>query len=184
MPVREAVKVIGDVLAAELELRSSGKMSQIMLTNERFNIPVNNDIYIALSYVDGKAIGNNNYFDGATLIETQQVVMLYRIQVDIMSFGPDARTRKEEVYQALRSLRAQAQMEIYNMQIARMPDTFVDASSLEESKRLNRYTMTISVSALITKTKTVSDYYATFPFQYDEDGNQSPILTPEVPFNG
>lgn len=182
MPTREAVKVIGDIIAAEMELTASGRNCQIMLTNERFNIPVNDDIYVALSYVDGKPIGNNNYFDGNTLIETQQVVMLYHIQIDIMSFGPDARTRKEEIYQALRSLRAQAQMEIYNMQIARMPAAFVDASSLEESKRLNRYTMTIAVSALLTKEKSVTDYYTTFPFEYDQNGTTSPILNPEDPF--
>ncbi len=103
----------------------------------------------------------------------------------MMSFDSTARTRKEEVYLALRSLFAQAQMEINNMQVARMPSAFVDASSLEESKMLNRFTMTIAVTAMITKEKSVADPYTTFPFQFDEnDGGQSPILEPTEVFNG
>lgn len=181
---REVVKVIGDILASELGLVSSGKNSQIMLTNERFNIPPTPGLYIAISYVDGKPIANNNYFDGNTVIETQQVVMLYHVQIDMMSFDFSARTRKEEVYLALRSLFAQAQMEINNMQVARMPAAFVDASSLEASKMLNRFTMTIGVTAMITKAKSVADIYDTFPFQFDEnDGGQSPVLEPEEVFN-
>ncbi len=181
----EVVKVIGTILASELGLRTTGPSAQIMLTNERFNIPPTSDLYVAISYVDGKAIGNNNYFDGNAVIETQEVVMLYHIQIDIMSFDATARTRKEEVYLALRSLFAQAQMEINGVQVARMPAAFVDASSLEESKMLNRYTMTIAVTAMTTKEKSVADIYDAFPFQFDEnDGGQSPILNPEDPFNG
>ncbi len=184
MPQREAVKVIGDILASELGLRTTGPTAQIMLTNERFNIPPTEDLYVAISYVDGKPIGNNNYFDGNTVIETQQVVMLYHIQIDMMSFDASARQRKEEVYLALRSLFSQSQMEINNMQVSRMPSAFVDASSLEESKRLNRYTMTIAVTAMTTKEKAVAATYDAFPFQFDEnDGGQSPILSPEEPFN-
>lgn len=182
---REAVKVIGDILASELDLRTTGETAQIMLTNERFNIPPTNELYIALSYISGKPIANNNYFDGNTAIETQAVVMLYQIQIDIMSFDATARTRKEEVYQALRSIFAQAQMETNNMQVARMPLAFTDASSLEESKMLNRYTMTIAVSALLIKQKSVDSTFDAFPFDFIEnDGTVSSQLNPEDPFNG
>ena len=184
MTQREAVKVIGDILADQLGLRTTGPSAQIMLTNERFDIPPTNDLYIALSYVDGKPIGNNNYFDGNTVVETQQVVMLYHIQIDIMSFDASARIRKEEVYLALRSLFSQSQMEINNMQVARMPAAFVDASSLEATKMLNRYTMTIAVTALVTKTVGDTTNYDQFPFEYIEnDGSFSPIQNPEEPFN-
>ena len=182
---REAVKVIGDILAQQMQLRTLGPTAQIMLTNERFDIPPTNDLYIALSYVDGKPIGNNNYFDGNTVVETQQVVMLYHIQIDIMSFDASARTRKEEIYQALRSLFAQSQMEINNVQVARMPAAFVDASSLEATKMLNRYTMTIAVTALLTKEISGVDNYDQFPFEFIENGGSfSPIQNPEDPFNG
>lgn len=187
MPMREAIKVIADVLAGELGLISGGPKSQIMLEYERFNIP-SKGLYIALQTVSGKAIGNNNYATPngpgptAGMTETQQVAMLYQIQIDLMSFGPEARVRKEEVYMALRSLRAQALMEQWNMQIARMPAAFQNAASLEETKMLNRFTMTIAVSALLTKTQPVGAYYNTFTLQTDVDGEQSPILTPEDPF--
>ncbi len=181
---REPIKVLGTIIASEMDLRASGPNCQIMLTNERFNIPINDDIYVALSYIDGKAIGNNNYFDGNAAFEIQQVVMLYHIQIDIMSYGPEARRRKEEVFMALRSIFAQQQMEIQEMQIARMPAGFADASSLEATKMLNRFTMSVAVTAMFTKEKAVANTYDAFPFQFDEnDGGRSPILTPEEPFN-
>lgn len=164
MTQREAVKVIGDVIANQLGLISEGDDSQIMLTNERFKIPVKNGLYIALSYIGGKAIGNNHYADGSGegMVEVSQVVMLYEIQVDIMSFNSEARTRKEEVFMALRSFYAEQQMEINTMQIARMPRGFQDISGIEETKYLNRYATTIAVTALLTKEQAV-EYYDEFP---------------------
>jgi hypothetical protein len=94
--------------------------------------------------------------------EKQDTVMLYEIQIDILSFDGSARTENVHVYQAMASFYAQQAMEANNMQIARMPSGFVDASSLEESKLLNRYTMNIGVTALISRTKAV-EYYDQFP---------------------
>jgi hypothetical protein len=158
-----------------------------MLEYQRFNIQPKG-LYIALQYVSGRAIGNNDYAkpNGASptagMTETQQVAMLYQIQIDLMSFGPEARVRKEEVYMALRSIRAQTLMEKWNMKIARMPSAFQNAASLEETKMLNRFTMTIAVNALLTKTQPVGDYYNQFTLQTDVDGELSPILTPEDPY--
>lgn len=155
---REAIKVIADVLSNQMAI----PIGQIMLDYERYTIPINNGLYIALAYLGGKPIANNNYFDGNTLIETQSVVMLYQIQIDIMSFDSSARTRKEEVYQSLRSIYAEQAMEANGMQIARIPMGFVDTASLEETKMLNRFTITIQVTALLKKTQSPS-YYDTFP---------------------
>lgn len=157
---RDAIQTIGDILTHELELPNG----RIMLTNERYLIPNVNGVYIALSYLSGKPVSVNSYPvpDLPGMSELQQTVMLYQIQIDIMSFDGSARIQKDWIFTALGSIYAQGAMEANNMQVARMASGFIDASSLEESKILNRYTMTIAVTALISRTKTV-DYYDEFP---------------------
>jgi hypothetical protein len=181
----EAIKVIGTILASEMDLVSQGQDSQIMLEYQRFNIPKNNKLYVALAYVGPNMIvGNTNFYrdtDGV-LEEVQQVSMLYQIQIDAMSFGPEARLRFPEIALALRSIKAQQLMEANGMQIARQPAPFIDTASLEETKYLNRFTTTIKMTALTTKVKAVAptDTYETFPFQIDSDGKESQILYPEA----
>jgi hypothetical protein len=181
----EVVKVIAGILAHEMDLANG----QIMLTNERYNIPETEGLYMAVSYLSAKPIGNVDVSisngagptDGMT--EKQSVTMFYQVQIDLMSFDSSARTRKEEVFMALRSLYAEAQMELNTMQIAAQPVGFTDISSLEETKYLNRYAVTVNVTALVTKQKAVTDYYNTFPAQFTDEEYQSPIIYPEEPFN-
>lgn len=167
--MREAVKVIGDIIQAELEMDNG----QIMLTNQKWNIPQNTKLFVALGYVSGKAIANRNDSisngpgSDAGMTEQQSIVMHYVIRIDAMAFnkqngGNEARERKEEIMMALRSLKAQAEMEKNNLQVARISSEFLDVSSLEETAFLTRYTMTIAVTALRVKEKAVVDYYSDF----------------------
>lgn len=151
---REPILIIADILKSELDLASGA----IMLDYEKFDINTDPGLYIALSYVSGKAIGNNNYFDALTLTEIQQAAMQHVIQIDIMSFDASARTRKEEVIMALRSIASQQAQENNSMQIARIPGEFINTASLENTKILNRFTMNITVKSLYKKTKTASYY--------------------------
>lgn len=159
---REPIKVIADILQTEMQIPEG----QIMLGYEKWDIPPNPDLYIALTYVGGKAIGNSNYFTSVgnlpgQQIEHQEVAMRHVVQIDLLSFGPEARIRKEEVLMALRSIYSQQQQEKYLMSIARVPSDFVDASTLEETKMLNRFTLTVPITALHTKTK-AAPYYDKF----------------------
>lgn len=137
---------------------------QIMLAYQDYQIPNDPGLYIALNYLSSKVIGNNSYPVAITggMNEIGEVVSLYEIRIDMMSFDDTARLRKEEIYAALRSVYAEQQMESNGIQIARMPSGFQDASTLEETKMLYRFTMTIKVSALTQITKAV-EYYDQFP---------------------
>ena len=156
---REPVKVIADIIVHELELEPS----QIVLNYEKFDIPPEPGLFVVLSYVSGKAIGNVNESEStpAGMNEIQTVAMQHIIQIDLMSFDNTARTRKEEVIMALRSIYSQQTQEIYNMKIARIPEQFMNASSLEETKILNRFTMDLTIKSVYTKTKK-ADYYDSF----------------------
>lgn len=143
---REVIKVIGDVLKSQLNLDDE----HILLAYEKNMMPDDSGLYIALSYISGKAIGNNKVFNPDTDQEEQSVTMHELIQIDALSFGSAARTRKEEIIAALGSVASEQAQELNQFQIARIPGDFFNASSLEETKYLNRFTMTIAVTALIS----------------------------------
>jgi hypothetical protein len=160
MTWREPIKVLADVIQSEMGLDDG----HVVLTNQKWPIPKDQGLFVVLGVVSSKVIGNNNYFqdDGAGGgSEVQQAVTSEMIQVDAMSFDSSARARKEEIIMALASqasLRAQSEQSI---QIAWMPEGFANTSFLEETAMLNRFTMTLTVKSIRTKTKS-AEFYDTF----------------------
>lgn len=165
---REPIKVIANIIQTELGLGDGF----VMLDYEKNFIPTTQGLYVALAYGDEHPIGNNNYSvpvpEGMT--EIQEVSMLHEVVIDALSFNEEARVRKEEIIAALNSVYSQGAQQSNLMSIARIPRGFVNASSLEETKRLNRFVITVTVTALHRKVKPVS-YYDQF-------------RDPEVQFNG
>lgn len=158
---REVVKVIADILVAEMGLASG----QIMLSDENYEIPTSERLYIAVSYVSSKPIGVtvSNVPDGlGGTTEVQEAAMDHTVQIDLMSFNDDARLRREEVLLALASNKSQFLQEQNLIQISRHTTPFQDMSTLEETRILKRFTTTVRVKALTRKTK-AGLYYDTFP---------------------
>ena len=165
----EAILVIADIIQNQLELEDE----QVMLANQKIDISKLPDLYVDLQYVSAKAIGVSNITEPTEdgMNQIQQVVMHYLIQIDVMSYDAAARTRKEEIILALRSPYAEQAQGLNNMQIARIPESFVNASTLEATAMLNRFTMTVPVTALVTKTKVI-EYYDTFQAKVYTDPNE------------
>jgi hypothetical protein len=167
MTYREPVKVLADVLKAELGLDDG----HLVLKFQDWGIPQDNGLYIALWSTPLKPIGNNNYFDGGddtadppvAPTEVQEVVMADMVQIDAMSLGSSAaRLALPDILMALASqacLRAQG---MYQMKIASIPQEFQDLSALEETTNLQRFTTTLIVTSIKTKTKAAS-FYDTIP---------------------
>ncbi|MCX5794955.1 MAG: hypothetical protein NTY77_05635 [Elusimicrobia bacterium] len=175
---KEPIKVVGDVLQAELELAAG----QVMIGDEKWDIPAAQGLYVALRYVTpGRILGTSNYFDPATNQEIQEVSMQHAISVDVMSYDDSARVRKEEVVMALGSQAAELAMVENRIKIARQPSALVDVSDVEPSGRLKRYTTTVMVNALHRKVKAgafIDKYPNGTPFTTPAP---SPLITtPEV----
>jgi hypothetical protein len=157
---REPIKVLADVIRDEMSLDAG----HIMLSFQKWGIPQDDGLYVALSVLSGKPIGNNNFLEDAgtdAANEVQQVAMQELVQIDVMSFGESARARKEEILMALASQRCLRAQGDYGFQIARVPQGFANASSLEETKYLNRYTTTLIIKSIKTKVK-AAEFYDTF----------------------
>jgi hypothetical protein len=156
----EPILVVADILKSEMGLEDG----QVMLAYEKFDIDPDGGLYIALSYLGpGQVIGSVNRAvptaDG--MDEQQSAAILHTIQIDLMSFDSSARLRHPEVALAIGSIYAEQQMEANNLQIARQPTPFIDASSAEPTKILNRFVTDVRVSALWSKTK-AAPYYTDF----------------------
>jgi hypothetical protein len=152
---REPIKVVADVIKAELGLADE----QIMLAYQPYTIPENRGLFVSLREIGpSKVIANINTpaTNEPGVTEIQETTIRHLIQIDILSFNSEARTRKEEVVMALNSVKAQQEMELNLMQFGRVTSDLVDASSLEETQFVNRFTMTIAVTALHRKTKTIT----------------------------
>lgn len=152
VPPVEPIKVVAQILKSEMGLQDN----QILLGLENFPIPETENLYIALFYGADQVIGNTN-FNGqdsaGNFTEIQSCVMLHSIQIDIMSFNNEARTRKEEVLWAIQSYFATQLLEKYQMRLASTPSSFVPIRTLEPAKQLNRFSIDIMINAVHTNVK-------------------------------
>lgn len=136
---------------------------RVYLWDQKIFQPSDYDLYIAVSVPMCKPFGNNNYFmptdTGGSQI--QSVNMLAQLDIDIISRGPAARDRKEEVILALRSIYAEQQMEANSFYIGNVSTNFINLSYIDGAAIPYRFKITCQMQYAVTKTSTVS-YFDTF----------------------
>lgn len=154
---REPGLILADIIQHEMALTPS----QVMLYNQKFNIPTAaNALLIVVGLVSSQPVSVASEFDFVTdhIEETQRVSMHELYQIDIMSADDTARRRRVEVIMALASTYGLGMCYANGIGIARVPTNFIDTSEIEATARLNRYTITIAVNAMYAKTQTVPHY--------------------------
>lgn len=150
---REVAKLVADVLQAEMVLDDA----HCVLGNQKWDIPADKELFVAIFDQAGPVIGTANFFDAdpasSTLgKEIQQSAVMHDVRIEIMSFDASARLRKEEVSLALASIFSQQLQSKYRVQIARA-QTPVDASDTEVTGRLQKFVVHVNVTALHQKVK-------------------------------
>jgi hypothetical protein len=161
-PQMEPIKVLALAIQQEINIPDGN----VMLGLENWKIPNDTGLYLSLIYGTEQVIANNNYSAvdaNGNFQEVQSAVMLHAIDVDIMSFDSSARVQKQAVLWALQSVNAQNLMEKYQMRIARMPQSFVPVETMEATKQLNRFRLSVMVNAVHTNVKTADFFDALQP---------------------
>ena len=158
-PTVEPIKAICDIIQHELGLDAA----HVMASDQRYTPPTDDGMYVVVSYVDDKTIGNNSYMlgdvdDSGVGQEVQESAVNILAQIDVMSASSEARLRKQEIVMALAGIYARQVCDANLMQLARIPAGFRDMSALEGSSMLKRYTATIIIKALYRKVKETSYY--------------------------
>lgn len=153
-----------EILQRELELENG----RVYLWDQKIMQPTDSGLFIAVSVPSCKPFANNV---GPALVNgeldwsivEQRVNLLATLDIDIISRGPAARDRKEEIILALGSIYSEAQQEANSFSIGRLPPggRFVNLSMIDGAAIPYRYRISVNMQYGVTKSKAVP-YFDTF----------------------
>ncbi len=150
-----------DVIQRELGLANG----RVYLWDQKIMQPSDSGLYVAVSVPMCKPFANvNRYSAGMYDSDSEQYVsMLARVDIDIISRGPAARDRKEEVILALNSNYAQQQQEANGFYIGKLPPHggFLNLSEVDGAAIPYRYKISVNLQYAFQKTSAV-DYFDDF----------------------
>ncbi len=139
-----------DIIRHELGLAAG----RVYLWDQKLMQPTDNDLYVAVSVPSCKAFANVNRqaTDGD---EAQQMIsMMATLDVDIISRGPTARDRKEEVLLAVGSTYSEQQQEANGFSVGRLPPSgrFINLSNVDGAAIPYRYRISLNMQYAYAKT--------------------------------
>lgn len=158
--VGNALLLFCEIIQKELELDDG----RVYLWDQKIMQPTDSGLYVAVSVPTCKPFANRIYPGNDGWSDAVQTVnMLATLDLDIMSRGPAARDRKEEVIMALNSLYAQSQQEMNSFYIGKLPPgaRFVNLSFIDGAAIPYRFKISVNIQYAVTKQKAV-DYFDTF----------------------
>lgn len=154
--VLSPLQLICDIIAKELGLSSE----QVFIYNQKWTIPNDERLYVAVGILTDKPFGNTNRSTGDA--QVQSVNVHSNISIDIMSRSTQALDRKEEIIMALASQYAESQQALNSFQIGKISSSFVNLSEIDGAAIPYRFSISVGLQYFITKTRSVS-YFDTFP---------------------
>lgn len=162
--VGNALMLFCEILQQELGLTNG----RVYLWDQKIMQPTDDGLYIAVSVPSCKPFSNivkpAIVAGQADWSQAQQIAnMLATLDIDVISRGPSARDRKEEIILALNSLYAQSQQEINSFYIGKLPPgaRFVNLSMIDGAAIPYRFRISVNLQYAVTKTKAVP-YFDTF----------------------
>ena len=161
-------------------MKNRRKPDQVLVYNQKFDIPPDDRLYISIAILGAKTFGASNRYEavgdaikqptllpttiwkGGELVQTQYVNRQEMYSILCYSKSNDARLRNWEITAALVSELAQQLQEANSIKIGQVPTAMLDVSEVDGTARLNKYSLTLNVLAAYTKTKP-AQYFDTFP---------------------
>lgn len=155
--VGNTIVLFCDILQKEMGL-ANGRVYE---WDQKIMQPTDSGLYIAVSVPICKPFGSNNsVIDG---LQVQSVNMMATVDIDIISRGPEARDRKEEIILALNSIYAEQQQEANSFYIAKLPpgSQFINLSNIDGAAIPYRYRISINMQYMVKKIQ-ASPYFDDF----------------------
>ena len=140
------------LLFCEIIQREMGLANgRVYIWDQKILEPNDSGLYIAVSIPRCKPFANTNeLYNG---VQSQSINMLAWVDLDIISRGPEARDRKEEVLMSLNSVYAEQQMEANSFYIGRLSSSFLNISLVDGAAIPYRYKITCQMQYMVNKTK-------------------------------
>ncbi len=148
-----------EVIQRELGLANG----RVYLWDQKLMQPSDSSLYVAVSVPVCKPFGNVNRQSTSGTDSEAFVSMLAMLDVNVISRGPAARDRKEEVILALNSTYAQQQQEANSFYIGKlsMHGGFINLSEIDGAAIPYRYKISVNIQYAFKKTSAL-DYFDTF----------------------
>lgn len=146
-----------DVLAHELNL----PRKRVYLWDQKIMQPTDQGLYIAVSVASTKPFGNSSAFRGSDNVSDQFVSMCALVDIDIISRGPDARDRKEEVILALNSIYSQQQQNANSFYIGQLSTRFINLSEIDGAAIPYRFRISVNMQYFYQK-QSAAPYFDEF----------------------
>ena len=146
-------KILCDIIATEMSLDTD----RVVVYDQNFKPPKDNNIYITIALQSSRIIGNNNRFNPVTNEEEQYVSVSETYNVEITSKNRDAMTRRLAPNMAIKSTYSQQQQELNQVRIFRT-NTNLDLSFIEGASSLHRYRIPVIINSTQLDSKEIDIY--------------------------
>jgi hypothetical protein len=150
------LQLVCDIIQTQMNL----SQGQVYLWDQKLFIPTDDRLYVAVGVLSCKPFGNSNTIDsnGNSL---QVASMQATVSIDILSRGPDARDRKEQVLLALNSNYAESQQELNSFYIGKLSQSFVNLSEIDGPAIPYRFNISFLMQYFVSITQAVP-YFSQF----------------------
>jgi hypothetical protein len=152
--VLSPIKLLCDIVQTYLDLDDN----QVFIYNQKFQIPPDLRLYVAVSELAIKTIGNNLKYDSTSGFDSvNDSIFNAQISINIFSKSTLALEQKELVIQSLMSVYSQQQQQANGFSLSRISQA-VPLNFLEGSAIPYRYNVTLQMQYSIKKKLAVSYY--------------------------
>lgn len=135
--------ILCDIISTDMALEPS----RIVVYNQNWKSPQDDDIYIVVSEGTSKIIGNTNRFDYKNEREVKRVSISTTYNIEITSRNTDAKYRKAEVLVAIASDYSEQQQELNQIRIFRT-NQILDLSFIDGRSALHRYRIPVVINSV------------------------------------
>ncbi|MBD3283539.1 hypothetical protein GF396_04525 [Candidatus Pacearchaeota archaeon] len=148
--------LLADILTNEFNISAD----RVVIYNQNFVAPSDDELYIIVKIRDDKIISSKIEFDESSKEEVKSVVIFTRLNIILTSKNESAKLRKHEAITSLKSYYSEGVQQQNNIKIMRIGD-ILDGSFVEGSSSLYRYIIPVMISSVEIK-RTSIDYYDKF----------------------
>jgi hypothetical protein len=145
--------ILCDILSIDMGLDAE----RVVVYNQNFKAPKDDDIYIVVSQGPMRPIGNNNRFDFENDKEIKKVSIFTTYNIEITSKNTDAKYRAPEVLAAIGSTYSEQKQELNHIRIFRTAQ-ILDLSFIEGRSALHRYQIPVIINSVQIYEKSISIY--------------------------
>lgn len=148
---------------------------RVYIWDQKIKAPTDAGLFVVLSLLDIKTIGNVNRFNPDTQNQDQYVSVRTVVDVDLISRDGSARERKEELVGVLNSQYSIYQQDANGFSLSKNLPRFVNLSEGDGAAIPYRYKATVMLFYAWQASK-VADYFTAFPFQgYVNDASENVV---------